>query len=125
MKHHLLTWLAAVTLLAAANSPAWACSHCSSDACGGCDGSSESPCADGCGAAADCGPAMVTKTVYEPQYTTETRTVTRHGSKTEQRERQVTTYKRVTISEEKTSTYTVMVPETRTKTVTYTHSNLR
>ena len=61
----------------------------------------------------------VVRTIYVPECTTEMRTVTRTRYHQEQRERQITVYKRVPITEEKTANYTVMVPETRTKTVTY------
>src|SRR5450631_1121925 len=81
----------------------------------------DSGCATGCGQApaSNCAPATCTRTVWEPECTTEMRTVTKCGTKQEQREHTVTTYKQETSTEEKTCTYTVMVPETRTKTVTY------
>ena len=88
MKHRLTILLPAVALLVAiVHSPAWACSHCGCNACNGCNGDGHSACADDCGAT-NSGPAMITKTVYEPQYTTEMRTVTKTGHKTEQQERQ-------------------------------------
>ena len=67
---------ALAVLVAMGQAPAWAghrhhgdcgCNECSSD-CGGDCGSSE---CDSCGEVQDCG--TVTKTVYEPQYTTEKR----------------------------------------------------
>src|SRR5687768_2034717 len=107
----LLFLLPAVALLVStAQSPVWAHGGCGCSDCGGVEG----PCGEG-----DCGCPTMTRTCYRPEYTTEMRTVTRCEYKTEQRERQVTVYNWVPITEEKTATYTVMRPETRTRTVTY------
>src|SRR5262245_30920628 len=117
IRRWLLTLPAALMLVAVAVQPTWAGHHHGCSDCGGCDGSCGGDCGGGCaaddcgGGCADCGETeMVTKTVYQPEYTTEKRTVTRHGHKWEEREKTVTVYNRVAVNEEKTCNYTVMVP---------------
>ena len=78
--------------------------------CGGCYGCAPVACA----------PTDVEKVVYEPQWVTETRMVNVTKYKTEQRERTYTVQKCVPVTEQVEQSYTVMVPETRTKTVNYT-----
>ena len=53
----------------------------------------------GCG----CGCGTVIRTIYVPECTTEMRTVTRVRYHQEQREKTITVYKRVPITEEKTA----------------------
>lgn len=98
------TWLAAATAVACL----WAVNSLAADNC--CD-----PC--DC-----CQPAVqyVEKTISCPTWVTETRTVKTCEYKTEERQREVTTYKRVAETKMVKKTVCDMVPETRTKTCTYT-----
>ena len=74
------------------------------------------------GHARDCGSpcsGYVEKQVMSPMWTTETRKVMVTEYKREQREKTYTVNKRVCETKQVEQTYTVMVPETRTKTVAY------
>ena len=64
----------------------------------------------------------VEKTIYCPTWVTETRTVKTCEYKTEERQREVTTYKRVAETRIAKKTVCDMVPETRTRTCEYTVS---
>ncbi len=62
----------------------------------------------------------VEKTIYCPTWVTETRKVKCCEYRTEERQREVTTYKRVTETRIAKKTVVDMVPETRTRTCSYT-----
>ncbi len=62
----------------------------------------------------DSGPQYVEKTVCEPQWVTEKRTITCTEYASEVREKVVTVYRNVPETHQVTRQYTVMVPEQRT-----------
>ncbi len=68
----------------------------------------------------DATPQYVEKTVCEPQWVTEKRTITCTQYVPEIREKVVTVYRSVPETHQVTRNYTVMVPEQRTRTVAYT-----
>ena len=106
-------------LILGSQSDAWACRG--NKCCAQC---TDCCCETTCSCPADCccdaEPATITKTVMVPTYVTEKRKVHVTEYKKEERTRTCTVTKCVPITEEKTETYTVMVPETRTKMVDYT-----
>jgi len=78
-----------------------------------------------CGRACACQPCppacrTVQRTVYVPQIVTEKRTVEMVQCSEEVRQRTCTVYRRVPETKTVEREYTVMVPQTRTKTVNYT-----
>ena len=67
---------------------------------------------------APCAPTMVERTIYVPQYTTQTRKVMVTEYKQEQRTRTYTHWTCVPETKQMTQEYTVMVPHQRTREVT-------
>src|SRR5690349_3421567 len=91
---------AVVLLVSMAATPAWAHRGHGSDGSGSCcDNGCDSDCGNGCGES-NGGCGTMTRTVYQPEYTTEKRMVERCEWVREERSREITVYKRVPVVEE-------------------------